>query len=730
MDTRRPQLSLDELQQLKWLLGSVLATLSAWTVLFMDVQAWPLLVLTTTAGCLAIARPSWPARISRWVHRAAFPAILLTLVIDFQINRDPLAAFIRLNIMLILYRLLSHRRKREDLQLIVLGLFMVVVAGVLSVSLLFALQILAFTACALAYLLAITLAEAAAPEGGSSPADAVPRWAEEVRWGVLMRRVRTVADWRVLLLGGTLFAGVVVLSGLLFLAIPRFELNNGFFLDRLINKTTRTGFSDEVRFGEVTEITEDESIALIVDVADPAQVPAQAYWRMAVLDEYFAGGFRLSPQLRTQLNRQMNRTHSLRGTARFRRDVTAWTFYLEAGVSRYLPLLGNFRELDFTEPQMAAVSDAMRVAAVQRDPPKMLAYRVSGMETDSFLPDAELGVRRRAAAEANGGRPPVEDTLVPAATRDRLAALVQEITGGADLPAGEFADRTKVWLEARHGYSLSVTLPPGPEDPLIRWMDSNLPGNCEFFAGSLVMLAREAGFPARFVAGFRGGTWNSFSASYTVRNSDAHAWVEIFDDAAGGWLRADPTPGSRSFANGGDEEGGAAALQRITDNSWSARVESLRVFWYRRIVNFHQLDQVEIARTARQSVESAGQRLRETLRRAVDAIKAWWRQPWNLQRIGWIAGVIGAFAVAVLAWQRVARGGWLRWRSRHARSSEVDPVRREAGRWLALTSLSEWTPEERALHRDLQRLRYGARPTWPNPVPVFRRARQLRRKRR
>jgi len=66
---------------------------------------------------------------------------------------------VRLDILLLLYRGSTYRQRRDDLQVIVLGLFLIVVAGVLTVSLTFAVQILAFTGCALAFLLVITLTD-------------------------------------------------------------------------------------------------------------------------------------------------------------------------------------------------------------------------------------------------------------------------------------------------------------------------------------------------------------------------------------------------------------------------------------------------------------------------------------------------------------------------------------------------------------------------------------------
>src|SRR5690606_3088574 len=136
----------------------------------------------------------------------------------------------------------------------------------------------------------------------------------------------------------------------------------------------------------------------------------------------------------------------------------------------------------------------------------------------------------------------------------------------------------------RHAYALSSSVPAGEDDVLLRWLESEAPGHCEFFAGSFVLLARTAGFPARLVTGFRGGTWNDFSGSFTVRNANAHAWAEIFDDASGSWIRIDPTPGNQALATTDIDPATGAARARTRDSSWTARIESLRVFWYRRIV--------------------------------------------------------------------------------------------------------------------------------------------------
>ena len=60
MEKRRPQLSLDELHQLKWLLGGALVLLAVWTVFYLEFEAWTLMGVTTLAVATALAWPGLP----------------------------------------------------------------------------------------------------------------------------------------------------------------------------------------------------------------------------------------------------------------------------------------------------------------------------------------------------------------------------------------------------------------------------------------------------------------------------------------------------------------------------------------------------------------------------------------------------------------------------------------------------------------------------------------------
>jgi transglutaminase-like putative cysteine protease len=726
---KRPQLTTDELQQFKWLIGGVLTLIATSTIFYMDIDAWVLMALTTLVTIASLARPTLPARVPSFAHTLAFPAIVAFFVADLWLKKELLPAMVRLDILLLLYRNVSYRQRRDDLQIIVLGLFLIVVAGVLSVSLTFAAHILVYVAGALALLLVITLSDATgkapAPKLQTPNPPATPTWAQHADWPHLLRRLREVTDWRVIGLGAILFAGVVVVSGLLFLAIPRFQLESSMFLDRLITRKAKSGFSDRIRFGDVTEIQQDNSVAMSVDVSDQNQIPPIPYWRMVVLDRYDKETFQMSVPVLAQFERERYAAQVV-GHARPRRGSTFWKFYLESGVSRYLPLLGHFERLRFSEAQTFRYSPMFAIVQLRAEPVSMLAYQVEDFELSGALPDPQFAaalVRQRERRAPDN----VIDTQrvgLRGADRDVLARIAGEITAAQSVSAAEFARQAGEWLRRQHNYSLSPRIPEGAGDPLVRWIDSREAGHCELFAGSFVLLARTAGFPARVVTGFKGGTWNAFSNNFTIRNANAHAWAEIFDEAAKAWLRVDPLEASLGGEAEQQARGAAAAASRL-DRSWTARIESLRVFWYRRIVSFDQQSQAQTLKAMKEATQKSGQRLREAIAGWLDAARGWLTRPWDVARVSRAVAALLALAGVVWLWREFGRVWWTRLTNRRDRGAE-DPVRREAGRWLAqLTASKDRILEAGAVVPELQRLRFGPRATWTEPEKIFRRARRL-----
>lgn len=107
------------------------------------------------------------------------------------------------------------------------------------------------------------------------------------------------------------------------------------------------------------------------------------------------------------------------------------------------------------------------------------------------------------------------------------------------------------YLRGDGGFSYSLTLAPtrtsingAAVDPITNFLLTKQ-GYCVQFATAMIMLARLERIPARMAIGFLPGTSSVQTSSYTVIQSDAHAWPELYFPGLG-WTRFEPTPGSRS----------------------------------------------------------------------------------------------------------------------------------------------------------------------------------------
>ncbi|MGH8561645.1 MAG: transglutaminase TgpA family protein, partial [Nevskiales bacterium] len=97
-------------------------------------------------------------------------------------------------------------------------------------------------------------------------------------------------------------------------------------------------------------------------------------------------------------------------------------------------------------------------------------------------------------------------------------------------------------------------------------------GFCEHYASAFTLLMRAAGIPARVVTGYLGGELSAAGGHFTVRQSDAHAWSEVWLPGEG-WVRVDPTAAVaperiESGLAASLPENEAAMVRRASDIYW------------------------------------------------------------------------------------------------------------------------------------------------------------------
>jgi len=142
----------------------------------------------------------------------------------------------------------------------------------------------------------------------------------------------------------------------------------------------------------------------------------------------------------------------------------------------------------------------------------------------------------------------------------RTVAWARENFWRPDSPTGRrLLRRLDALLRRTCRYSLDIA-PRGEAMPVEAFLFDARRGHCELFASAAAVMLRAVGVPSRVVIGFRGGRLDPATNAYTLRGSDAHAWVEAWVDGQG-WLTLDATPSAegRGPTRPGTEEPAAEA---------------------------------------------------------------------------------------------------------------------------------------------------------------------------
>ena len=127
--------------------------------------------------------------------------------------------------------------------------------------------------------------------------------------------------------------------------------------------------------------------------------------------------------------------------------------------------------------------------------------------------------------------------------------------------------RTALSYFNQEAFQYTLEPPPLDKDSVDDFLFHTKQGFCEHYASSFVFLMRAARIPARVVTGYQGGEFNDVGNYYIVRQSDAHAWAEVWL-AGQGWMRVDPTA---AIAPERVQHGLSAALPNNTTLPFMAR---------------------------------------------------------------------------------------------------------------------------------------------------------------
>ena len=270
----------------------------------------------------------------------------------------------------------------------------------------------------------------------------------------------------------------------------------------------RTGLSDSMSPGAISRLSLSSEVAFRVRFAGKPPTSSQLYWRGLVLDEFDGRTWKAAKEpLRGVLP-------PLEGG-----QPIAYSIILEPHGKRWLFAL----DLPAWLPPGIGVTESFQLR--RRKPvDKLMGYEMRS-RLDYRTGPLDRRVRRNSLA-------------LPPTGNDRTRALASTWRRRFVNPADRAGAALALFREQPFFYTL--TPPLLGDESMDEFLFETRRGFCEHYAGSFVFLMRAAGVPARVVTGYQGGERNALGEYFTVRQSDAHAWAEIWLEGRG-WVRIDPT---------------------------------------------------------------------------------------------------------------------------------------------------------------------------------------------
>lgn len=276
--------------------------------------------------------------------------------------------------------------------------------------------------------------------------------------------------------------------------------------------TARTGISDSMSPGDISSLSNSDAVAFRVRFDDTVPAPRDRYWRGLVL-AVFNG-------------RSWTQNDPFEGPRSFeevevRGEPVSYEITLEPTRQPWIFALDIPDSWELERTIMGPQHQLARATPVDQ----RIAYRAISYvdySTNVDLTEYARSWYLRLPADSN--------------PRSRTLAREMRELAGSDTAYIESVIRK--FNEEEYFYTLQ---PPAlGSNATDEFLFDTRQGFCEHYASAFAILMRAAGIPARIVLGYQGGELNPISGHMTVRQSDAHAWNEVWIDGRG-WYRMDPT---------------------------------------------------------------------------------------------------------------------------------------------------------------------------------------------
>ena len=375
---------------------------------------------------------------------------------------------------------------------------------------------------------------------------------------------------RKLRLVGGIALKAVPLTVVLFLFFPRLE--NPLWGMPRDAFAGGTGLSNSMSPGGISRLLQSEAIAFRVRFAGTPPANARLYWRGPVFGSFDGRSWSPLPQrlaASPPLRIDADPASAVDYAVTLEPSQRDWLFALELPAS--LPEAADLRP--------RATGDGRLLA--DRLINSRTRYEARSFTSFSFgLNETEQSLRNWLALPA-GFNP---RTLQFAAD---LRSRLQEADGAVGRQEDDLRAVEAVLDHFRNGgFRYTLEPPLLGRDTVDEFLFGTRLGFCEHYASAFVVLMRALAVPARVVTGYQGGETNPVDGFMTVRQSDAHAWAEVWL-AGRGWTRVDPTSvvapvrieqGLRELAR----QTGAGPMFNIGtagDAGWARVIQRLRFNW-------------------------------------------------------------------------------------------------------------------------------------------------------